>query len=111
MAEMPDLVEVDRRLADRGARVQGVSLDLVSGAMRSPEHFEAYLRLSGLELPTFLFDGDARALSERWGLGSKIPFTVALDAAGNVVEWRVGPGSRADYVRMLQAALAASRRR
>lgn len=112
VAELPALRDTARAFEPRGARVLGVSLDLlgpggereaITGKVRS------FLKARELALPTIILEPSAyEAVSKAFSLPGAVPVTLALDRSGKVVDHHLGEASGERFTEMLEKALAGS---
>ena len=109
VAELPDLVDVVRENEARGARVLGVSFDLMIPDVEREEGLElvrGFLAERDLALPTVVFDdADYEAINERFDLPGSIPVTLAFDREGRLVDRHEGEADRARFAEMMRKAL------
>jgi len=109
VAELPDLVAVAREFRQHGGVVLAVSRDLLQGGSLGDvqRKLPGFLTRNGIDLPVLLYDDpDPFALQRNLGLDGRIPETLAIDAAGAVVDRHLG---RATREQLEQLATAASR--
>lgn len=106
VAELPELVEVAH--AHRGeARVLAVSMDLAmpaNDAIKGPADVEAFARQRDIDLPILVYDGTVEEACGLLGLPGPLPYTVALDRSGKVVDTQTGQATRERFEEMLEAA-------
>jgi len=106
VAELPDLVELAQD--HRGdARIVAVSMDLAlphNPAIKGAAEVEAFARQRGIDLPILVYDGTAEEASALLGLPGPLPYTVAVDRSGKVVETHEGEASRERFEALLEAA-------
>jgi thiol-disulfide isomerase/thioredoxin len=106
VAELPELVEVARAHPD--AEVLAVSLDLVmpsNPAIRSAADVGAFAEERDFDLAILALAGTtAEEAVARLGLPGPIPYTVAIDRHGKVVDTQEGMASRERFEEMLAAA-------
>jgi len=110
VAELPELLEVGEEFADRNAIVVGVSDDLmVAGAPENEEmlaRMRKFLDGKGWDFPVLIFDGaDHERLNEHYGLPGGIPQTLAINAAGEIVDRQEGRAEHERFVEMMRAAV------
>jgi len=94
VAELPELLEVGEEFADQGALVVGVSYDLMVP------------RKGGWDFPVLVYDEDDFVIEDHFGLPGGIPQTLAINAAGEVVDRQDGPAGRERFVEMMRTAMA-----
>lgn len=110
MAELPELVELQKEWKDEGVRVQTVALDVAMPKGREPrrvdtaEEIRVFLEQRGLELETLAYAGDPRGLQVQWNLQGT-PLTVAIDASGEIVDRQVGAVPKNRLEKMIEKAL------
>ena len=103
---MPELVRLNDERKDDGVRVQTVSMDLVTSAGRSLEALGELAFDQEIFLPIVAYAGGPDALMRTYGLRSSLPYTIAIDADGRIVDRQLGSASRARLEAMIAAALA-----
>ncbi|MEM9801338.1 MAG: TlpA disulfide reductase family protein [Planctomycetota bacterium] len=109
IAELPELVDAAHEWRPKGGDVVTVSFDLVAeggdeNAMR--EKVVKYMERKRWDLDVFVYRGaDTAAINEHFDLPDAIPVTLAIDAAGNVVDRHEGRGNRARFRRMMRRAV------
>jgi len=102
LAEMPELVQLQRELGPRGVRLVAVSFDLLEPAqVKTAEQLGAFAEHHGYELPLVAFRGDREALASSLHLPSGPPVTLLLDRDGNELGRIEGPGERAEFEALL----------
>ena len=102
---MPDLVEVEKRYAEKDVTLALVSLDGLGGGGKAPEAVLEFSNSRHLRGQPLYFRGERGELRELFGLGDNIPLTVILNEHGDVVESHLGPTSADSFSRMLDRAL------
>jgi thiol-disulfide isomerase/thioredoxin len=111
VAELPELLEVAHEFHDQGGRVLGVSYDLmIPGADSATIETTVREFLEGRDhhLPTVIYDADDyNAIDEYFELPGPVPYTLAIDKAGNIVDRQEGSASKARFTEMMVAALGA----
>ncbi len=109
VAELPDLLAVAREHAGRGARVLGVSYDLMVPGVEPEEgvhRVRAFLEQRGLALPTVVYEApDEEAINARFDLPGGVPVTLAFDREGKLVGRHQGEATRAEFEQLLRTAL------
>jgi peroxiredoxin len=80
--ETPALIELQRRIADRGGMVLGVSMD------DDPNAYEAFLKEHGVNFPTYL--DSSKAIPATYGT-SMYPEAYIIGRNGRIVRKVVGP--------------------
>ncbi len=108
--ELPELVEVARAHEARGGRLVTISYDLMvpgADAAAAPGKVRAFLDRKGWDFPVLILDDvDYARIDERFALEGGVPVTLALDAAGEVVDAEHGQAGRARFEALMRAALA-----
>lgn len=109
VAELRALMAVAQEFEPSGARVLGVSFDLM-GKDKQPEatleKVRSFLEKRELPLETLICaQADLGRLIERFQLPDAIPVTYAYDAQGKLVDQHVGQGSRERFRELMQKAL------
>jgi len=97
--EMPMFAEARRAYAAKSVEFIGIGID-------SPDKMREFSITYGIEYP--LLVADAGAIELMRNLGNRtggLPYTVVLDRAGSVSHRQLGPLSRAELDRVLQALL------
>jgi thiol-disulfide isomerase/thioredoxin len=89
VAELPELVALDRSVRDRGVRVIGVSLDLAvpGDHARIETRLRDFLHQRGIAYENLLFTGNVSSLLDALDLPGSIPYTIIVAGDGNVI-WR-----------------------
>ena len=107
--ELLALGEVARASAGRGARVLGVSYDLMAATTTRAEveaKVRAFLQERDLPLPTVILDAsDFDAVDERFELPGGIPVTLAYDRDGKLADRHEGAATRERFEEMMRKAL------
>jgi thiol-disulfide isomerase/thioredoxin len=110
VAEMPHLVELERRWADEGVRVVAVSIDVpMPVEARTPEDVHEFADRRGLALPVVALTGETRdwnEVLEHYDMSGPVPYTFVVDRAGAIVARQEGGADAERFERMLRAALA-----
>jgi thiol-disulfide isomerase/thioredoxin len=113
VAELPDLLEVGREFKGRHGIVLTVSYDLMipdvtpDGVLTQVRVFVAARKI---DAPVYIYNApDYEAINQRFGLPGPVPMTVAIDAAGKVVERHPGKAGKAGFIAMMQKAIGGSR--
>ncbi|PWB58850.1 MAG: TlpA family protein disulfide reductase [Nitrosomonadales bacterium] len=99
--EIPDLIEAQDKYRERGVAFLGIAVD------DNRELVQDFARAYGINYP--LASGREQGIALMQKLGNQaagLPFTLVLDAEGNIVDTRRGPMSAARLEQALQAALA-----
>lgn len=107
--EMPELVETAHAWRERGGAVLTVSYDLMIPDV-TPEGVRAQMRAftaeRGYDLPVYIYEAlDFDAINERFDLSGEIPVTLAIDAAGRIVDRQEGQADRERFEALMAAAL------
>jgi len=109
VAELPELLETGRELADRGGRVLTVSYDLmIPGESRESAvaKLEAFAAERGIDAPILVYEADDYdGINEAFDLPGQIPVTLAFDRDGALVDRQHGQAGKARFVEMLERAL------
>ncbi len=109
VAELPELNEVARTFAGRGAAVLGVSYDLMlAGATREEllPRMRSFVDSRGLSIPVLIYDAaDFDAINARFDLPGEVPITLALDREGRIVDRQEGRADEARFTEMIEKAL------
>ena len=89
VAELPEIVALDRAVRGRGVRVIGVSLDLaVPGDRTAIEtRLRDFLRRRAVSYDNVLFSGTVSSLLDEFDLPGAIPYTMIVADDGTVL-WR-----------------------
>jgi thiol-disulfide isomerase/thioredoxin len=99
--EIPDLIEAQEQYRERGVAFIGIAVE------DNRELVQDFARAYGINYP--LASGKEQGIALMQKLGNQaagLPFTLVLDAQGNIVDTRRGPMSAARLEQALQAALA-----
>lgn len=108
IAELPELMRVAREAAPEG-RVVLVSYDLIVPHAERDEvlgRVTEFARGRGYDVPILIYDApDFEAIDERFDLPGGVPVTLAIDAAGRIVDVQDGPADEARFRGMMQRAL------
>jgi len=82
--EIPLLIDLQKRYADRGLQVVGVAID-------RPSSVAAYRAEFGINYPILLADEDTFDVMKKYGNATgALPYTVIFDSAGNVSQRKLG---------------------
>ncbi|MFA5241142.1 MAG: TlpA disulfide reductase family protein [Sulfuricella sp.] len=101
--EIPDLIEAQEQYRERGVAFLGIAVEDNNALVQD------FARTYGINYP--LVTGKERGIALMQKLGNQVaglPFTLVLDAQGNIVDTRRGPMSAARIEQALQAALAST---
>lgn len=101
--EIPDLVEAQERYRERGVAFLGIAVEDNNSLVQD------FARVYGINYP--LASGREKGIALLQKLGNQaagLPFTLVLDAQGNIVDTRRGPMSAARLAQALQTALDAA---
>jgi thiol-disulfide isomerase/thioredoxin len=109
VAEMPELVETAHAWRERGGAVLTVNYDLMLPDVTA-EGVRAQVREfateRGIDLPVYIYEAlDFEAIDARFDLPGAIPVTLAIDAAGRIVDRQDGQADRARFEALMAAAL------
>lgn len=99
--EIPDLIEVHAQYRERGVAFLGIAVE------DNSELVQDFARASGIDYPLVIGKEQGMVLMQK--LGNRLaglPFTLVLDAQGNIVANRRGKMNAARLTEALQAALA-----
>ncbi|MBM3789859.1 MAG: TlpA family protein disulfide reductase [Acidobacteria bacterium] len=109
VAELPELLEVARDYRERGGVVLGVSYDLmVPDVTRDSvlEQMRAFAAQRRIDIPVLIYEADDYdAINERFDLPGPVPFTLALDRGGAIVDRQEGQSGRERFAAMMEKAL------
>lgn len=106
MAEMPELVELQKTWKSEGVRVQTVSIDIATGnGPDTAEGIAEFARKKDITIPIVAYAGGIEELAEKYGMSGAIPFTFALNASGEIVDTQVGGASKERFDEMVKKAL------
>jgi len=107
--ELPDLAEVHQAFREKGGVVVGVSYDLMipgptpESALKLVEQFAAGRELG---FDNYIFEDDDYDRINAWlELPGPVPVTLAIDAAGKVVDRHEGQAGRERFEAMMHTAL------
>ena len=95
--EIPDLIALQKKYADKGVVVLGISMD--GGG---PAQVAKFAKAKGINYPIFM--GDQRTAAAYGGIEA-IPTTFIIDRKGNVVGGVEGATDRADFEARIKPAL------
>lgn len=99
--EIPDLIEVHAQYRERGVAFLGIAVE------DNSELVQGFARASGIDYPLVIGKEQGIALMQKLGNQlAGLPFTLVLDAQGNIVANRRGKMNAARLEEALQAALA-----
>lgn len=108
VSELPDLVEVAAHFEADGGQLLTISHDLVIDG-RSIETVRTFAERRGYVFPILVFPGDdLDAVVERFDIPGPIPFTLAVNADGEVVDTHEGVAGPERLAEMMRAALGKS---
>ena len=111
LAEMPHLVELERRWSDEGVRVVAVSIDVpMPVEARTPEDVHAFADRRGFALPVVALTGDWAEVLERYDMSGPVPYTFVVDRSGAIVARQEGGADAERFESMLRTALAPGER-
>ncbi len=107
--ELPDLAEVHEAFRDENGIVVGVSYDMMLPSKGPAVVLEKVQRFAAdreLGFDNYIFNDDDYDRINAWlELPGPIPFTLAIDASGKVVDRQEGPAGRERFEAMMRAAL------
>ena len=103
---MPELVQLDTEWKEKGVRVLAVSVDMADSqhTIDTPEQIGAFAEARDMTMPVLAFEGDTRDLLRHFGLQA-MPLTLAVNAAGEIVDSEVGAASKERFEEMIASAL------
>ena len=108
MNEMPELIHVAHKWEERGVRTAAVNLDIASGeGMPNAAEVGRFCEEVGLDLPVYVFDGEWEELNDLLDLPGPIPFTLVMNADGEIVDTQLGGASIERFEEMLDKAVDA----
>ncbi len=109
VAELPEFLETGREFRDRNTAVLTVSYDLMvpevtrEGVLKQMREFVAARKI---DAPVLIYDApDYDAINERFGLPGPVPVTIAIDAAGRIVERHSGQATRQQFQELMRKAM------
>lgn len=111
VAELPELLEVAEAYHAEGGRVQGVSYDLMAPLPDVDEtnvetRVRDFLVKREFALPTVIYDDvDYQAVDDHFDLAGGIPVTLAINAAGEIVDREDKAAGRERFEEMMRKAL------
>jgi len=109
VAELPELMEVAREYAPRGAQLLGLSYDLMIPSVEREEAVDkvrAFLTAHEFAFPTLIYDApDFETIDARFELPGAIPVTLAFDRTGVLVGRHEGEATREQLAALMEKAL------
>ena len=109
VAEMPHLVELERRFAGEGVRVVAVSIDVpMPVEARTPQDVHAFADRRGFALPVVALTEDWNAVLEHYDMSGPVPYTFVVDRSGAIVERQEGGADAERFESMLRTALGSN---
>jgi len=107
--ELPALMEIAREYSGQGGAVLGVSYDLMVPAVTREgivSQMHDFVREHRLDIPVLIFDGpDYDAINEKFGMPGPIPYTLAIDRSGAIVDRHDGQAGKNRFAEMMRKAL------
>jgi len=109
VAELPDLNEIAQAYREKGGKVVAVSYDLMlPGADSSTivEETREFLVKRGIDIPILIYDADDyNEVNEFYSLPGEVPVTLALNAAGEIVDREDSSSERARFEELMKKAM------
>jgi thiol-disulfide isomerase/thioredoxin len=109
VAELPDLMEIAREYRRQGGVVLGISYDFMVPAVTREgvlSQMRDFVRERRLDIPVLIFDGsDYDAINERFRLPGPIPYTLAIDRRGAIVDRHEGQAGKDRFAGMMRKVL------
>jgi peroxiredoxin len=100
LKEIPGFAEVSRKLAARGVQFVGISID-------SPDQVARFQQEKAVPYPLLIGSAETLQLSAELGNGPQaLPFTLILDAHGEIRHVKLGTWSEADLEARIRPLLA-----
>jgi len=98
-AELPELVGLSRRYADRGFRIIGVATDRTPNAASLVAE---YMGRYGISYQVVL---STTEVERAFGNVRQMPTSILIDGEGRIAGTMIGPRSKADFERAIEALL------
>jgi thiol-disulfide isomerase/thioredoxin len=112
VAELPEFLATGREYRDRNAVVLTVSYDLMIPDVTKDEvlkKMRAFVAERKIDAPVLIYDAlDYDAINARFGLPGPVPATIAIDAAGRIVDRHAGQATRQQFQEMMRKAIGSS---
>jgi thiol-disulfide isomerase/thioredoxin len=107
--ELPYLIEISHQYREQGGVVLGISYDLMAPGVNREEvlsQMHDYVAEHRLDIPILIFDGpDYDAINERFELPGPVPYTLAIDQSGAIVDRQDGKAGKDRFAEMMRKAL------
>ncbi len=107
--ELPEFLATGREYRGKNGVVLTVSYDLMIPDVTKAQVLKdvrAFAARRRIDAPVFVYDApDYDAINDRFGLPGPVPVTIAIDAAGRIVDRHTGQARRDDFRQMMQKAL------
>ena len=110
VAELPDLVATAHEYGPKGVTFLGISYDLLDRRKDREKvtiSVRRFLAARGLDLPVVILDADdSDAVTRKFGLSEFVPYTLAFDKDGTIVDRQEGNTNRERFSAMAERLLS-----